>query len=156
MSLLSRRDEQINSDNFVQTSVGLLPSQVMVSEDEDGRLLRLQVLSKRGIAMLIRHITAPSQHLCGYALMPPDGPDLYNLLVADVYVTYQGYGTRDVSWRWMNSRRQLISLGKVTPGDEADYWVGFDLMDRPDMSREDATKLLLDFTVALHESSADS
>lgn len=138
-------------DNIVNhlapTLMGLLPNQIMEERGLDNLLIRRQqILGPGRFTMLIRCMDLPTRHLCGYVLVPESvghrmkkfsGPG------ALIPITYAGFGTRDIAWRWFNSSKKLTTPGKVTPDGEQDYWVGFDLQSYPRVDDEDEGKRTL-------------
>lgn len=122
-------------DNIVNhlapTLMGLLQKQVMEEHDSTGVLIRRQEIIGPGrFTMLIRCVDLPTRHLCGYVLTIPEvGLRMKQLSNqnAIIPVTYAGFGTREIGWRWFNSSRKLTTQGKLTQDGEHDFWVGFDL-----------------------------
>lgn len=117
------------------------------ARDDDKNIVRWQrIIGPGRFVMLLRHTGG---HYCGYVnIAPTDGLRFMYDQFDGIEATYEGPGTRDISWRWYNGNRKLVSAGKVSEA-ESDYWVGFHLQDRPDCSFNDAVSTLLRFEAAI-------
>lgn len=119
------------------------------SRDDAGQLVRWQrIIAPGRFVMLLKHPI--SGHYCGYVGIKAEGDSLYNFEVAGRTVTYEGFGTRDISWRWYNASQKLVSPGKISDA-ESDYWVGFDLQHAPGTPESEAIRLVLDFETAVRD-----
>ncbi len=127
----------IQSKKLIETHVGWVPPQIMESRVEGRLVRRQQIIGPNRFTLIIRHTAVATQHLCGYIHVDRDlMHEIVSYDEALPTITYHGPGTRDISWRWFNSARKLVTVGKVNHGDEQDYWIG---MDFPaDCTEEDA------------------
>lgn len=134
-------------NHLAPTLFGFLQNQIMEERSpEDLLIRRQQILGPGRFTMLIRCMEMRSQHLCGYVLANP------NTTFLAPEITYRGYGTRDIAWRWFNAKRRLAAPGKVTPDGELDYWVGFDFRNDPKLSEESAIRYLAAFELRVNGS----
>lgn len=121
--------DQLNTA-LVNTSVGWVPKQTMLSTNADKVMIRRQeIIGPNRFSLLVRHVRVKTQHLCGYVHLDRK---LYvafmrqmSIPLAALEVNYIGAGTRDISWRWFNGQRKLVTAGPVSPTGE-DYWIGRD------------------------------